>query len=56
MTSPSGRIVLDSVDPYVDADDADLAYEERNRARGRLPGQVTIRIRYGERATPGSTF
>jgi SAM-dependent methyltransferase len=52
LTSPSGRIVLDSEDPYVDADDADLAYEARNRARGRLPGQVTIRIRHRERATP----
>lgn len=52
LTSSGGRIVLDSVDPYVDSDDADLAYQARNRERGRLPGQVTIRIRYGERATP----
>ncbi len=52
LTSPNGRIVLDSVDPYVDADAADLAYEARNRALGRMPGQVTIRIRYGERVTP----
>lgn len=52
LTSENGRIVLDSVDPYVDADDADIAYQDRNRARDRLPGQVTIRIRYGARATP----
>jgi len=52
LTSPNGRIVLDSVDPDVDVDDADLAYAAGNRARGRPPGQVTIRIRYGERATP----
>jgi SAM-dependent methyltransferase len=52
MTSPHGRIVLDSVDPYVDSDAADLAYQERNRARGRVPGQVTIRIRYRDYATP----
>jgi SAM-dependent methyltransferase len=52
LTSENGRIVLDSVDPDVDADDADIAYQHRNRARGRMPGQVTIRIRYGERATP----
>ena len=52
LTSPDGRIVLDSVDPYVDADDTDLAYQARNRTQGRLPGQVTIRIRYGERVTP----
>lgn len=48
----SGRIVLDSVDPYPDSDAADLAYRERNRGRGRMSGQVTIRIRYGERVTP----
>jgi SAM-dependent methyltransferase len=52
VTSPSARIVLDTVDPYVDNDAADLAYIERNRERGRMPGQVTIRIRYGGLATP----
>jgi SAM-dependent methyltransferase len=52
ITSPNGRIVLDSVDPHVDADAADIAYQARNRALGRMPGQVTIRIRYGERVTP----
>jgi SAM-dependent methyltransferase len=52
MTTPSGRIVLDSVDPYEGADAYDVAYQERNRARGRAPGQVTIRLRYGELATP----
>jgi SAM-dependent methyltransferase len=52
MTSAQGRIVLDSVDPYVDADAEEIAYQARNRALGRLPGQVTMRIRYGERATP----
>jgi SAM-dependent methyltransferase len=52
LTAPGGRIVLDSVDPYEDADAGDLAYQERNRERGRAPGQVTIRLRYAERATP----
>lgn len=52
MTSAGGRIVLDSVDPYVDSDAADIAYQARNRAQGRMPGVVTIRIRYGTRATP----
>ena len=52
MTTPSGRIVLDTVDPYQDADAGYLAYMERNRARGAMAGQVTIRIRYGERLTP----
>ena len=52
MMTPNAKIVLDSVDPHQDNDSADLAYQERNRARGRLPGQVTIRLRYRDSATP----
>ncbi len=52
LTGPDGRIVLDSVDPYVDNDEADLAYIARNIADGRMPGEVRIRIRYGGVATP----
>jgi SAM-dependent methyltransferase len=52
LTSPGARIVLDTVDPYVDSDEADLAYIARNLERGRMPGQFTIRIRYAEKATP----
>ncbi len=52
LTTPAARIVFDSVDPHRDADEDDLAYWERNRARGRSPGQVTIRLRYGRLATP----
>jgi SAM-dependent methyltransferase len=51
-TAPDARIVFDTVDPYADNDEADLAYLARNRQRGRMPGQVTIRIRYGGLATP----
>ena len=52
MTSERGRVVFDSVDPHVGGDEADAAYEARNRERGRMPGEVTIRIRYRERTTP----
>ena len=52
VTSPAGRILFDTVDPHAENDDADLAYLDRNRARGRMPGEVTIRIRYGGLATP----
>ncbi len=52
MTTPSAKIVLDSIDPHHDNDSAELAYQERNRARGRFPGQVTIRLRYRELTTP----
>jgi SAM-dependent methyltransferase len=49
MTTRTARIILDTVDPYDDNDAADLTYQEHNRARGRMAGQVTIRIRYRER-------
>jgi SAM-dependent methyltransferase len=52
MTTPTAKIVLDSVDPHQETNPADLAYQEKNRARGELPGQVTIRLRYGGSATP----
>jgi SAM-dependent methyltransferase len=52
LTAPDARIVFDSVDPDVDKDEADLAYLAWNRERGRRPGQVTIRIRYGGLVTP----
>jgi len=52
LTSPGARIVLDTVSPYEDNDETDLAYFERNRKRGRMPGQVTIRIRYDGLTTP----
>jgi SAM-dependent methyltransferase len=52
LTAPDARIVFDAVDPHMENDEADLAYLARNRERGRMPGQVTIRIRYGGLATP----
>ncbi len=52
MTTAGAKIVLDSVDSHVEADAAELAYQELNRARGRFPGQVSLRLRYRELATP----
>jgi prevent-host-death family protein len=52
ISSPDGRIVFDSVDPSVTCDPRNLAYQARNRTRGRRPGQVTIRLRYRELTTP----
>ncbi|HEX5468135.1 MAG TPA: class I SAM-dependent methyltransferase [Gaiellaceae bacterium] len=52
LTTSHGKIVFDSVDPHVGNDEAERAYMERNARRGRMPGEVTIRIRYGEIATP----
>jgi SAM-dependent methyltransferase len=40
------RIVACSNDPYLTEDPAHLAYQERNRTRGRMSGQLRVRIRY----------
>ncbi|HJS69858.1 MAG TPA: methyltransferase domain-containing protein [Gaiellaceae bacterium] len=52
LTTPGARIVFDSVNPHAENDEADIAYLERNREGARMPGQVTIRIRYRGLMTP----
>jgi SAM-dependent methyltransferase len=52
MTTPAGRIVATSNDPSA-TDDADhLAYQQANRAAGRMPGQLRLRVRHRRLATP----
>ena len=46
------RIVATSNDPYATEDHVHVAYHERNRRGGRMGGQVRIRVRYRELATP----
>ncbi len=52
MTSPQARIIAETFNPYVTKDKGHLAYHRRNRRRGRMAGQVRIRIRYKRYATP----
>jgi SAM-dependent methyltransferase len=52
LTSDRGRIVAETRDVYRTDDPSHLAYHERNRLRGRMGGQVRIRVRYREHATP----
>ena len=52
MTSPGARIIAVSYDPYKTKDPDDLAYFEQNRRRGRLGGQIRLRVRYKTYATP----
>jgi SAM-dependent methyltransferase len=52
LTTEKGRIVGGSVDPYGRDDPAHRAYHELNRNRGRLPGQLRLRIRHRDSATP----
>jgi SAM-dependent methyltransferase len=46
------RIVAASNDPYGTDDPAHLAYQERNRARRRMSGQLRLRIRYRDLVDP----
>jgi SAM-dependent methyltransferase len=51
-TSDNARIIAESIDPYKTRDRAHLSYQRRNQRRGRMSGQVRIRIRYRTYATP----
>jgi len=52
MTNPGARIIAESRDPYDTTERCHLAYHRLNRRRGRMPGQLRIRIRYRMLATP----
>ena len=52
MTTDDARILAESRDPHGTDAPHHLAYHERNRERGRLPGQLRIRVRYGLYKTP----
>jgi SAM-dependent methyltransferase len=52
MTTGDARIIATTRDPHATEDDADLAYLQRNKRRGRMPGQWRIRIRYRDLKTP----
>jgi SAM-dependent methyltransferase len=48
----ANRIVAESNDVVRTDDPVHLAYQERNRRRGRLPGQLRLRVRYGNLMGP----
>ena len=52
LTSPGARILAESTDPYTTDRPEHLSYHERNRRRGRMAGQLRIRIRHGIYRTP----
>jgi SAM-dependent methyltransferase len=52
ITSERARILGECSDPYETDDPDHLAYHERNRRRGRMGGQLKIRIRFRETASP----
>ncbi|MGA8904836.1 MAG: class I SAM-dependent methyltransferase [Candidatus Bathyarchaeia archaeon] len=52
MTTEHARIIAESLDPYNTNDPAHLHYHKLSRRRGRMGGQLRIRVRYREYATP----
>jgi SAM-dependent methyltransferase len=46
LSSSNALIIAHTTDPYCTQNQDHLAYHERNRKRGRLGGQLRIRIRY----------
>jgi SAM-dependent methyltransferase len=52
LTSDGARIVAESRSPYGTEDPDHLAYHERNRRRGRMAGQLRLRIRHRSYTTP----
>jgi SAM-dependent methyltransferase len=51
LAAPGARIVAQGADPYGTTDPVHVAYHQSNRARGRLGGQLRLRLRYREIAT-----
>ncbi len=48
LTQKGAVLLAQSMDPHRTSVRAHLAYQSRNRRRGRLPGQIRIRIRFNE--------
>jgi SAM-dependent methyltransferase len=52
LTSERGRIVAETRDTRVSDDPAHVRYRRRNVERGRMPGQIRLRVRYRDSVTP----
>jgi SAM-dependent methyltransferase len=53
MTSPQARIIAETLNPYERATPpGHRKYCRLNRQRGRMPGQLRVRVRYGFACTP----
>ncbi len=52
VTTSRGRIVAETFDPHALDDPVQPDYCEANRRRGRMPGQLRVRVRYRDLTTP----
>lgn len=48
VTSGDGQIIAEAMDPYHTKDPVHLGYLRSNRRRGRMPGQLRLRVRHGK--------
>ena len=51
LANPGARLIAQGTDPYGTSDPVQLSYHRRNRERGRLGGQLRLRLRYRLLAT-----
>jgi SAM-dependent methyltransferase len=51
LARPGARIIAQGTDPYGTTDPVHAGYHQRNRERGRLGGQLRLRLRYRMQAT-----
>lgn len=51
LARPGAQIIAQGTDPYGTSDPVHLGYHEHNRRRGRLPGQLRLRLRYRDLST-----
>ena len=52
VVPPGGALIADTLDPYQTDDPTHLAYHAENRAKGRMGGQIQMRVRYKTYKTP----
>jgi len=52
ITAPHGRIIAQILDPSNTKDPVHLAYQAANRAKGRMSGQIRMRVRHRQFKTP----
>ena len=52
MTTKTAKIIAETMDPYQTEEPCHLAYHQFNRDRGRMSGQLRLRIRYRQYTTP----
>jgi SAM-dependent methyltransferase len=47
ITSPGARIIVGTRNPHLTTDPDHLQYHRLNKKRGRMPGQIRLRVRFG---------